>query len=80
MKTIATHIPVLANAGKYLPHFNVQWGKAGHYVTGALQQAFRDNVLSEAEMEFLLLTLTGFIVAAKHTIGNYIAHAKSAIK
>jgi len=80
MKALITYIPVLASVSKHLPHFDLQWSKLGHYIFGALQQAFRDNILSEVEMEFLLLTLTGFVITAKDTISNYVAYAKNTIK
>ncbi|OCX52956.1 hypothetical protein BEL04_01110 [Mucilaginibacter sp. PPCGB 2223] len=80
MKAIVTYIPVLTNVSKHLPHVDLHWSRLGHYLFGVLQQAFRDNVLSEAEMEFLLLSVTGFVVAAKDTIGKYMAYARNTIK
>jgi len=79
MKALVTYIPVLASVSKHLPHFDLQWSKLGHYIFGALQQAFRDNVLSELEMDFLLLSLAGFVITAKDTISKYVAYAKSTV-
>ncbi|WP_448698092.1 hypothetical protein ACFGVR_14820 [Mucilaginibacter sp. AW1-3] len=81
MKAIITSIPTLLPAiAKHLPVIDLSWSKAGHYIFSVLREAFRDNVVSEVEMEFLLLLLTGFVVAAKETLSGYVAYAKNTIK
>lgn len=73
MKTIITHTStLLADITGQLPAIRFSWSRVSHYTLGALRQAFRDNVLSEIEMEFLLLMLTGFVVSVKNGLGKYI--------
>lgn len=70
LTTIPGLLPAIA---KHLPAIDFSWGKLGQYTLAALRQAFRDNVLSEVEMEFLLLLITGFAVSLKDVIKQRIS-------
>ncbi len=64
---------LVVSGTQYLLNINFSWVKLGNYAFSALRQAFRDNVLSEIEMEFLLLAVTGFVVSVKNTAQHYIS-------
>jgi len=64
---------LVASGINYLLNINFSWVKLGNYVFSALRQAFRDNILSEIEMEFLLLAVTGIAVSLKNTVEHYIS-------
>jgi hypothetical protein len=61
----------------YLPFANASWAGISHYIFGALKQAFRDSILSDLEMDFLLLSIAGYWLMAKTVLKHYFSLAKS---
>jgi len=63
----------------YFSAFNFSWAAIGHYVYGVLKQAFKDSLLSDYEMDFLLLTIAGYWLMAKTLTAYYMHLGKTAI-
>ena len=63
----------------YFSAVNFSWAAIGHYVFGILKQAFKDSLLSDYEMDFLLLTIAGYWLMAKTLVVYYARMGKAAV-
>ena len=61
----------------YCSALNLSWAAIGHYICGVLRQAFKDSLLSENEMDFLLLTIAGYWLMTKTVLTYYIGAGRS---